>query len=151
MAKFTEFVRQWNAIEEAVPKEVTKLQEKMVVAGLGNVSVMSPVRSGAYRAEHLIEVGSGDHVSRRLYENEDRIGPDTPTPEDYDAPIKAPSLGEAQSNVEGQLEPYGSVQVANRRFYSVIVEDAYGYKVYERGAQALEAIYDGADIELPVK
>jgi len=135
----TDFIRALEGIETEVVRDVLTVQEKMLGVAYEVVVERSPVVTGAYAHEHLIERGIGEGGEEGdIYQSPDRVGP-LEVIDDVGAYLERPSTSEAQEAVLGSLSELGPAQVANRRFYADKVEREYGYYVYEGAAQDVEA------------
>jgi hypothetical protein len=133
--------REIEAQGKVLLDSVRKLQElyqdvqaEAVADAYRDIVETSPVLTGAYRSEHVIEQGDGEAI---LYESPNRAGPNQP--------FKPPTFFEPPL-VEGRVEPtepYARVQIANRRYYAGSLE--YGSAtneprhIYESAALRAEA------------
>ena len=141
MSDLTEFSRQLDALALQVPRKHRDAQARIVAKAYENAVEISPVLSGAYVNEHVVEVGSGDQVSALLLESPDRVGPDE---EIEPGTLDRPSVGGVA--VLGEFQPFQAVQIANRRFYVNDVEDRHA--VFSRIAAAAEVEAESIEIIL---
>lgn len=139
-----------RALEE-LPKAHRDLQVALATVAYEQIVETSPVRTGAYRAEHVGEIGEGDTPQSVFYEAPSRVGPDTPVRLDAGATLQAPSAGDFKAQADA-IQPYQALQIANRRFYSGFIEFGTSHTppraVYGRAAASAEANAERSDIPL---
>jgi hypothetical protein len=99
------------AAVKRLPDLVREIQSAATVDAYRDLVETSPVRTGAYRAEHVIEQGDGSI----LHESANRPGPD--------AVVNPPILLDAPTiPASVTAGDFAVVQIANRRFYAAQLE-----------------------------
>lgn len=117
-----------DAVRE-LPNLYRNVQGEAVSDAYRDIVETSPVRTGAYQNEHVIEEASGTI----LYESPGRVGPD--------AIVNPPTFIDPPT-VQGRVESssdFATVQIANRRFYAAALE-------YGSSTTAPRHIYEGAAV-----
>ena len=113
-----------------LPQFYREVQAEAVSDAYRDIVESSPVRTGAYQNEHVIEEGDGGAI---LYESPNRVGPN--------AIVNPPTLLDPPL-VEGRVEAsgdYATVEIANRRYYAAALE-------YGTSSTAPRHIYEGAAV-----
>ncbi len=148
VTNLSDFTNQLGALAAEVPLKHRDLQAKLVENAYRFLVELSPVWSGAYSNEHAIDA-NGD----RVYESDDRVGPDI---ELEAGSLERPDTSEVGPAV-ADIEPFGNVDISNDRFYADQVES--NHQVYELVREGIEieaggqvialggdAVYSGSDI-----
>ncbi|HEX9639752.1 MAG TPA: hypothetical protein VGB13_00400, partial [Candidatus Krumholzibacteria bacterium] len=127
LREVAEQTRQLTDFARKLPEIHRDTLSEAVIDGYRDIIETSPVRTGAYRAEHVIEQGSEEGGSL-LYEADNRPGPDAPVTSRFSefgerggsfeaVQFDAPSV-DAARNAVADAKPYETIQIANRRFYA---------------------------------
>lgn len=138
----SDFERQMADAERQILEAIEGAKVDLVGAAFDQIVNRSPVRTGAYRAEHVITDESGAY----LYESDNRPGPDAVVPVTGSV-LAAPNVREARDSVRGTgLE---SVTIENNRFYAGRLEDGSSQQapqgIYQVTADAVDAFPPNLD------
>ncbi len=141
--------------EAALKRSVRELPEahrevlsSLVAQAYEDLVETSPVDTGAYRAEHVIEEGEGGSSGSIVYEASNRPGPDAVV-QRGESQLERPDTGAAKVALSS-IPLFATVAIVNRRFYAAFLE--YGTAqmapraIYARVAAAASAAASRIDI-----
>ena len=112
MAAPDTFAQEIEALIAEIPRAHQRLLAELGGAAIDDVSVSSPVRTGAYRASHTVTGDGGAGPGPILYEGADRIGDDDVVPEFPHARYQPVSGDDARAQVEA-AEPFQRIEIRN--------------------------------------
>lgn len=146
------FLKYVQGLSEHIGTAHAKAQGHLVAAAFADVVESSPVRTGEYRASHVVGTG-GERLEEFLYEHPERPEAEAPAAS-REVPLPPPDVGSAAAAV-ANLTPYENVIVGNDKFYGPFLEFGTARMeprlIYDRAARNTEgrladaqAIFDGA-------
>lgn len=146
MDNLDQFIAELDAIEAEIPRAHRDLQVALAIAAFSDIVDHSPVKSGAYRAEHVI--GEGEALALR-YEADNRPGP-TAVVHVIGGALEPPDVGAAKAAIS-DVQPFGLVTIFNQRFYGPQLESGSSAQapngVYGPAADRLELLAESSDID----
>jgi hypothetical protein len=132
-----QFDREMEAIEARLPTAIRDALVSIVAdVAYPDIIERSPVRTGAYRAEHIIGVGRGEAIAQILYEAPNRVGPDAIPQLDAGAVLEPPNAQAAKVQMSA-VRPFVPLVILNQRFYASLIE-------YGTGSMEPRQVYEGA-------
>jgi hypothetical protein len=148
MADLDQWTREMDQITNAIPEAFRDFHVSLAVVAFEHIVEGSPVRTGAYRAEHVI--GEGESLDL-LYESDNRPGPDAVV-HTLGTPLAPPSVGDAKVQI-ADIEPFSLLTILNQRFYASQLETGSSAQapngVYGPAADRIASIAERADFSLP--
>jgi hypothetical protein len=140
----TDFARDMERATAEVLAALEAAKVDLVGEGFGLIVDRSPVRTGAYRAEHVVTNPAGTET---YYEHPDRPGPNTIVPDVGGVQFEPPSAREVVEAVKGT--GLDSVMIQNNRFYAGLLENGSSAQapqgIYQISADELSTFPVGAD------
>ena len=131
-----DFSREMQRAEEQVLAALEAAKIDLAGEAFGVIVERSPVRTGAYRAEHVVTDVGGTEM---FYESPDRPGPNAIIPDIGSVQFEAPSARDVRSALAGT--GLRSVMIQNNRFYAGQLENG-------TSAQAPQGIYQASADEV---
>lgn len=134
----------WDQLDAAVLEALRQAKNEVVARAYEDIVPRSPVKTGAYRTEHVIAEGDGAAVRAMIYEAPNRVGPDTKVP--YTGTVlEPPNVGDARAALRAHRgDPFAPVTILNDRFYADRIENGSSMQapqgVYGLAADAAERI-----------
>lgn len=133
------FVRQAEAVGRAPQRAAKQAAAYLAEAAVSDIVEASPVRTGEYRASHVVGTGA-ERIEALVFEHPDRPLPDAPAAP-RETPIPGPDLAAVRASLTG-LRPFAQVIVGNDKFYAPYIEHGTALMsarlVYQRAQSAVE-------------
>lgn len=136
-AESDDFAKQMDAATKQVFDYISHAKVEVVGKAFEIIVQHSPVKTGAYRSEHVVADARGSNL---YYQHPDRSGPTADIPYFGDVVIGPPDVREARDSVIAT--GLKSIRIQNDRFYAGIIEsgayDSAPHGVYQVAADAVE-------------